>query len=84
MHDTVVEADLRAIRASLVTNLMCTQSSKMINYAYVKYVIPQITIFKKRFLLRCIHHFESDIINNIDHMRISGTGPSSVIRNLKL
>ena len=25
------------------------------------------------------HHFRSDSINNMDHMRISGTEPSSVI-----
>ena len=31
------------------------------------------------FLLRCIYHFESDLINNMDHMRISGTVSSSVI-----
>ena len=35
--------------------------------------------YKKRFLLRCIHHFKSNLINNMDHMRISGTEPSSVI-----
>ena len=34
---------------------------------------------KKRLLLRCIHHFKSDLINDIDHMRFSGTEPSSVI-----
>ena len=34
---------------------------------------------KKRLLLRCIHHFKSDWINEMDHMRISGTEPSSVI-----
>ena len=28
--------------------------------------------YKKRPLLRCIHHFKSDLINNMDHMRISG------------
>ena len=33
----------------------------------------------KRLLLRCIHHFKSDLINNMDHMRISGNEPSSVI-----
>ena len=33
----------------------------------------------KRFLLRCIHHFKSDIINNMDHIRILGNEPSSVI-----
>ena len=26
-----------------------------------------------------IHHFKSDLSNNMDHMRISGTEPSSVI-----
>ena len=35
--------------------------------------------YEKRLPLRCIHHFESDLINNMDHMRISGTEPSSVI-----
>ena len=35
--------------------------------------------YKKRLLLRCIHHFKSDLIYNLDHMRISGTEPSSVI-----
>ena len=35
--------------------------------------------YKKRHLLRCIRHFISDLINNMDHMRISGTEPSSVI-----
>ena len=35
--------------------------------------------YKKRLLLRCIQHFISDLIYNMDHMRISGTEPSSVI-----
>ena len=35
--------------------------------------------YKKRLLLSWIHHFKSDLINNMDHMRISGTEPSSVI-----
>ena len=35
--------------------------------------------YKKRLLLRCIHHFKSDLIYNMDHMRISGNEPSSVI-----
>ena len=34
-----------------------------------------------RLLLRCIHHFKSDYINNMDHMRILGTEPSSVIHS---
>ena len=39
--------------------------------------------YKKSLLLRCIHHFKSDRINNMDHMRISGTEPSSVILSQK-
>ena len=29
--------------------------------------------YEKRLLLIWIHHFDSDEINNMDHMRISGT-----------
>ena len=35
--------------------------------------------YEKALLLRYIHHFKSDLIYNMDHMRISGTEPSSVI-----
>ena len=35
--------------------------------------------YKKRRLLRCIHRFKSGLINSMDHMRISGNEPSSVI-----
>ena len=35
--------------------------------------------YEKRLLLRCMHHFKSDLINNMDHMRISGTETLSVI-----
>ena len=45
--------------------------SYIVSYTYLYY--------KKGLLLRCIHHFKSDIINNMDHMRISGTESSSVI-----
>ena len=38
----------------------------------------QVVENKKRLLLRCIHHFKSDLINDMDHMSISGTEPSSV------
>ena len=34
---------------------------------------------KKRLLLKCMHHFKSALINNMDHMRISGTEPSIMI-----
>ena len=35
--------------------------------------------YKKILILKCIHHFELDKINNIDHMHITGAAPSSVI-----
>ena len=35
--------------------------------------------YQKRILLRRMHHFLSDLINNMDYMHISGTKPSSVI-----
>ena len=34
--------------------------------------------YKKRLLLRCIHHFKSDLINDMDHMHISGYGYCNV------
>ena len=37
----------------------------------------QVVEMSKRLLQRCIHH--SDLINNMDRMRISGTEPSSEI-----
>ena len=35
--------------------------------------------YTKRLRLRCIHHFKSDLINNMDRIRISCTENSSVI-----
>ena len=35
--------------------------------------------YKKRLLLRCIYYFESDLINKMDHMRISSTEPSVIL-----
>ena len=39
----------------------------------------QVVEIQKENLPRCIHHFKSDLINNMDHMRISGNEPSSVV-----
>ena len=39
---------------------------------------------KKRILLRYSHHFASCLINNMDHMRISDTKPSSEIHSLQM
>ena len=46
----------------------------------MKYIYSFILKFKKRLLLRCtcIYHFSSDLINNMDHMRISQTEPDKV------
>ena len=40
-------------------------------------------VVEKRLLLRCIGHFKSDLVYNMDHMRISGNEPSSVILGQK-
>ena len=34
-----------------------------------------VEIWKETSLLRYLHHFKSDSINNMDQMRISGNGP---------
>ena len=39
--------------------------------------------YRQILLLRCKHHFKSDLINNMEHMRISGTESSSVILSQK-
>ena len=48
------------------------------NY-YMKSIRKRGFQYKKRLLLICIHHFKSDLINNMDHMRISDNEPSSVV-----
>ena len=35
-------------------------------------------VYGKILLIRCIPNFKSDLINNMGHMRISGTEPSPV------
>ena len=39
--------------------------------------------YEKRLLPKCIHHFKTDIINNMDHMCILGYEPSPVILSQK-
>ena len=46
---------------------------------FLRQIMNFVKTYKKRLLLRCIHHFKSDLINNMDRMRISGNEPSSVI-----
>ena len=40
--------------------------------------------YEKRLLPRCIHHFKPDLINNMDHMRISGNGIESPRENSRV
>ena len=61
---------------------MCTYKITILNCCAVTMAVTlgqcakaEILKFKKRLLLRCIHHFKSDLINNMDHMRISGDEP---------
>ena len=61
-----------------------TQNILMLSKRYESTAIDRSNMkYKKRLLLRCIYHFESDLINKIDLMRISGTKPSSVILRQK-
>ena len=49
------------------------------SYTYCTQILLHSCQYKKRLLLRCIHHLKSDLINNMDYMRISGNESSSVI-----
>ena len=57
------------------------QPKKTVELSYMcpRGLMGPLAVTLTKLLLRCIHHFKSDLINNIDHMRISGTEPSSVI-----
>ena len=46
----------------------CHQASVVVFWQDLFYSLYQ---YKKRLLLRCIHHFKSDLINNMDHMQNS-------------
>ena len=53
-----------------------------INFIHSFYIRRKMLLlckYKMRLLLRCINHFKTDLFNNMDHMRISGTELSSVI-----
>ena len=54
-----------AVRDSLVLKLWCSSSSWNMKKTSTK--------------IYSIHHFRSDLIHNIDHMRVSGTESSSLI-----
>ena len=38
-------------------------------------ILTSILVYEKRLLHRCINHLKSDLINNMDHMCITGTDP---------
>ena len=64
-----------------VSNIAVTPVRPSVLRQYLENYYNQTVANIKRLLPRCIHHFKSDLINNMDHMRISGTSiePSSVI-----
>ena len=49
---------------------------------------PAVTLTKylqyKRLILSYFHHFKSDFINDLDHMRFSGTEPTKVCMPTKI
>ena len=53
--------------------------AELLWYGKILFFLHLYLTYKKRLLLRLKHHFKSDLINNMDHMRISGNEPSSVI-----
>ena len=59
------------------------QTSIWVTFVRHEQILPVLlaclTLFDISVLLRCIHHFQSDFINDMGHTRISGTEPSSVI-----
>ena len=62
-----------------ITEKLLIQNKNMTEMGEENFEIFKLVKYKKRLLLRCIHHFKSDLIYNMDHMHISGTEPSSVI-----
>ena len=60
-----------------------TTKSALLCWRYMKYnsrvIDYDVSNYKKETSTQMYRHFKSDIINDMDHMRISGTEPSSVI-----
>ena len=46
---------------------------EIVTTVFLAHAIVEQKKYKKRLLLRCIHHFKSDSINNMDHMGILDT-----------
>ena len=72
-HDPSWTTEQRVAKENFYQQLLMTIKPQGLNKTFDAFE------YKKRLLLRCIHHFISDLIYNMDHMRISGTEPSSVI-----
>ena len=77
------------MKAETFTLVMETKHDNDALYQLFQYFWPKLSIYwianvtkvtsnmvyKKRLLLRYIHHFKSDLINNMDHMFDSGNEP---------
>ena len=59
--------------------MQAKRAEKKLNGTVASEASGKILEYTKRLLLWWIHHFISDLINNMDHMRILGIEPSSVI-----
>ena len=67
---------------------MCYTNIYINIIVYQKYTGTSIK-YEKRLLLRCIHHFKSDLINNMNHMHNWGTissdpKPKKVVQELNV
>ena len=71
------------VNNSINGDIICYKEHCTIKVEIPLYISPDVAHlgYEKRLLLRCVHHFKSDSINNLDDVRISGTEPSSVILN---
>ena len=67
-----------ALLHKLIFQKQRKKKGNKIRLIFFKFIMLYIQILKDPFL-RCIHHFKSDLIHNMDHMRILGTKLSSII-----
>ena len=73
-------------RRKQINVMWCTKPVNAWFFIFSYYALIELLWkYKKRILLRCLHHSKSDLINNMAHMRILGTGkfivPSLSLRN---
>ena len=85
--DNIYQTTLKEINGLRKLKYLLSRSA--LNRKYCTFILPLLEYaceiwggcsnIKKRLLLGCIHHFKSDPINNMDHLRSWGTEPLSVI-----